>query len=192
MNEQIIHIQWDGPYTYQQALAFRSPTDYGVYQVHGASPVSGLKTLLYIGKAELQTFGKRLSQERWPPYELGNGSVEFYLGRPSGAVTPDDATWNRQIHIAERLLITAHKPGHNRKDIGAFDVAEFHPLHILNWGNRGGLMAEVSGARWSSRFAVIEGYAPFGSHTVAVREDREEADETEDGPDIEPLLVAAP
>ncbi len=189
MNEQIIHIQWDGPYTYAQALTFRSKIDYGIYQVHGASPVSGLKVLLYIGKAERQTFGKRLSQETWPSWEMGNGSVEFYLGRPSGAATPDDTTWNWQIHIAERLLITAHKPGHNKKDITAFDVAEFHHLHILNWGNRGGLLPEVSGARWSSRFAVIDGYGPFGSHIAAdtsdrMEEDRAEEDEAKDGPEF--------
>lgn len=188
MNEQIIHIQWDGPYSYQQALTFRSRVDCGIYQVHGASPVSGLKVLLYIGMT-LQTFGKRLSQERWPPYEMGNGSVEFYLGRLSGAATPDDATWNKEIKIAERLLITSHKPGHNRKDITAFDVKEFHPLHILNWGNRGGLLPEVSGARWSSRFGVIEDYAPHGIHIAAATSDRmEEAraeeDEAKDGPEF--------
>ncbi len=191
MNQQIIHIQWDGPYTYQQALTFLDRVDCGIYQVYGASPTSGQKILLYIGMT-LRTFGKRLSQENWRGWEMGNGSVEIYLGRLSGAATPDDATWNEEIKIAERLLITSHKPGHNRKDIAAFNVEAFHPLHILNWGNRGGLLPEVSGARWSSRFGVIEGYAPYGSHIAADLKNRREKDEVKDGPDIEPYSRVAP
>lgn len=167
MNEQIVHIQWEGPFSLTQIVAFDGNADYGIYQVHGCSATSGMKTLLYIGKAQLQTFRDRLMQRNWSDYQMAHGSVEFYLGRLSGETTPDSEAWNQQIHIVERLLITAHKPGLNIKDIAAFDVAEFHPLHILNWGNRGGLLPEVSGARWSSRFAVIPGYAPFGSHSAA-------------------------
>lgn len=164
MNEQIIHIQWDGPFSYAQVLTFRGAADYGVYQVHGHHPVYGAKVLLYLGKAELQPFGIRLSQEGWSEWQIGNGDVEFYLGRLSGSATPDAATWSKQISVVERLLITAHKVAHNRRDVHAFDVAEFHYLHVLNWGNRGGLLPEVSGARWSSRFATIDLYGAYGTH----------------------------
>lgn len=39
--------------------------DYGIYQVYGKHQIYGNDVLLYIGKADLQTVGKRISQEWW-------------------------------------------------------------------------------------------------------------------------------
>jgi hypothetical protein len=120
--------------------------------------------LLYIGKAQEQTFGVRLSQEGWKAWQEGNGTVEVYLGRLSGSTTPDDQSWSDQISRVERLLIYSHLPAHNASGLNTNNDPYVHELHVLNWGDRGYLLPEVSGARWSTRFAVIERYDAYGSH----------------------------
>ena len=92
---KIIHIEWDGPYTIGQLPELKNEvSDYGVYQVYGAHPVYGSNVLLYIGKADEQTFGVRLKQEDWI-YNQDSQRVKFYVGRLAGASTPDDITWSK-------------------------------------------------------------------------------------------------
>lgn len=42
--------------------------------------------------------------------------VEVYVGRLHGSQTPDDATWERLIKLAERLLIHVHAPPMNTQN----------------------------------------------------------------------------
>ena len=174
MNEQIIHIQWAGPLPFTEIPSFRGKTDFGIYQVHGRHPIYGSDTLLYLGKAQHRPFGVRLLEEGWAAWEEENGTVSFYLGRLSGSETPTDAVWNEHISRAERLLIYAHRPAHNSSGLNTNNDPSVGSLHVLNWGNRGGLLPEVSGARWSSRFATIIDYAPYGSHNAANSEQDEQ------------------
>jgi hypothetical protein len=59
-----IHIYWEGLFTLDQLTEIQDNTrDYGVYQIYGGHPVYGSNVLLYIGKADRQTFGTRVSQE---------------------------------------------------------------------------------------------------------------------------------
>jgi len=61
MPTKIIHIQWEGPYSYQEIKDLKNENnDYGIYQIYGGHPIYGSGALLYIGKAQLQTFGIRL------------------------------------------------------------------------------------------------------------------------------------
>jgi len=61
--QRIIHINWDGPYTLEDLPDLRDENiDYGVYQIYGGHPVYGSSVLLYIGKAESQTFGTRIAE----------------------------------------------------------------------------------------------------------------------------------
>ena len=64
----------------------------------------------------------------------------------------------------ERLLIFAHRPAHNASGLYRLDDPNLESLHVFNWGARGDLLPEVSGARCVLRFQHIPGYARFGSH----------------------------
>ena len=180
VNEEIIHIQWEGPIPFAQIPSFCGKTDFGIYQVHGRHPIYGPDTLLYLGKAERRSFGVRLKEEGWAAWQEDNGTVAFYLGRLSGSETPDAAVWNEHISRAERLLIYAHRPAHNSAGLNTNNDPSVGSLHILNWGNRGGLLPEVSGSRWSSRFADSP-YAAFGSDNTASDKDKTEHSAQDEG-----------
>jgi hypothetical protein len=154
-SDTIIHLEWEGPLSFAAAKERRGDSDWGVYQIYGCHPLYGSDVLLYIGKAERQYFGQRLSQEDWWQYGPDSKRMTIYLGRLAGPKTqlaPDDNTWCRWIDLAERLLIFAHHPAWNaQKNIGRLD-AELQNIRVLNWGHYRSLHPEVSGARWTSRF----------------------------------------
>jgi hypothetical protein len=82
----VVHLQWDGPFTWSEKNALNGPSDYGVYQVYGCHSVYGVDTLLYIGKASDQTFAKRLGQEDYWMYHQDFRRLSVYVGRCSGWV----------------------------------------------------------------------------------------------------------
>src|SRR6266478_672352 len=153
MNEDvIIHLEWEGPFSFEKAKQSSSDSDWGVYQIYGCHPVYGSEVLLYIGKAEKQYFGNRLTQETWWEYLSDHKRTEIYFGRLAGVKAPDDSTWNRHIDLAERLLIYAHRPAWNaQKNINRIEP-DLQNVHVLNWGCHRDLLPEVSGKRWTSRF----------------------------------------
>jgi len=166
-----IHVQWSGPLTLDEAVSRNDTrTDYGVYQVYGRHPLYGAQALLYIGRAQQQTFGKRLSQEGWEPWQDAEGAVQVHVGRLSGDATPDAPAWDKQIERVERLLIFAHRPAHNASGLYRHNDEDIESLHIFNWGERGALLPEVSGLRLNLRFAVIPGYAVYGAHPPETKE----------------------
>jgi hypothetical protein len=58
----LIQIHWEGPYKLTElSTLMNTTTDYGIYQIYGKHPVYGSDVLLYIGKADYQTLGKRIS-----------------------------------------------------------------------------------------------------------------------------------
>src|SRR5882724_4222525 len=95
---RILHVQWEGPLTWELKGARNGPTDYGVYQFYGCHPVYGVDTLLYIGKASKQTFATRLNQESgWLDHQ-DFGRLTIYIGRLSGYDgTPEVKIWEKQI-----------------------------------------------------------------------------------------------
>jgi len=163
-----ISIQWEGPFTLKEASQLTNEdTDYGIYQIYGRHPIYGREALLYIGKANQQTFAIRLKQheEYWID-EYCEGSVKVYVGRLAGDKTPSDNCWNKEIDRAEQLLINVHKPAHNSQSIKPFDYKKdksFFDVHILNWGEYGALLPEVSGDRWTEKWASDD-YDVYGSH----------------------------
>ena len=65
---------------------------------------------------------------------------------------PDDDTWGNWITLAEHLLIHAHLPAWNSIFIvgapnGEVGGINYRDVHVLNWGQYGLLLPEVSGAR---------------------------------------------
>ena len=162
-----IHLLWNGPHTCGAVLEMDHSTDFGIYQVYGPHPVSGADSLLYIGRANDQTFGDRFTnpdRQVWSPDDgpFGDNTalLRFFVGRvhpthdqqQRGAI--DDELWGTWINRAERLLICAHVPHWNAMGVAGItreQTDDYDNYHVLNWGTRASLLPEVSGARhgWS-------------------------------------------
>ena len=155
----VIHIQWEGPFTLTEISKLDDlARDYGVYQVYGHHPTYGPGSLLYIGQANQQTFYKRLSQENW---EFEERDVNFFVGRLSDTKQPSNDVWDKSIDLVERLLIYAHEPARNSKGLYSIPDEELYDVHILNWGNFGSLLTEVSGLRYTNKFEDLPNYKVF-------------------------------
>ncbi|MXY10399.1 MAG: hypothetical protein F4Z00_00190 [Acidimicrobiaceae bacterium] len=156
-----IHLLWRGPHTFGDVLEMVGKTDFGIYQVYGPHPASGTDSLLYIGQANDQTFGERFTnhdRREWSPDPWGDNTMllRFFTGRvhltqheqDRGAI--DDELWGTYIDMAERLLICVHAPHWNAQGVQGINqeqTGDFDDCHVLNWGTRGSLLPEVSGAR---------------------------------------------
>jgi len=152
----MIQIDWDGPYYLDQLSELMdNGKDYGVYQIYGKHPVYGSDVLLYIGKADRQTFGVRISQEGWLNQNDAN-NLNIYIGRLHGKQPLSEKVWSKEIDLAERLLLYVHKPSNNSKSISSLVDEELKYVHVLNWGYHRDLLPEVSGARWTNRLDDIE------------------------------------
>jgi len=172
-HETTIHLEWDGPYSLDQARHMRSNEDWGVYQIYGCHPVYGADALLYIGKAERRTFGERLSQEKWWDFLSDTNETKIYLGRLAGETDPDDTEWCRLVSLAERILIFAHRPAWNAQmNLGRLD-SELQSVHVFNWNNHRSLLPETSGFRWTSRSHTMSNYHVFVSGSPSSSEEIE-------------------
>jgi hypothetical protein len=156
-----IHLEWEGPLSLEKARNCCEDSDWGVYQIYGFHPAYGAEVLLYIGKAQRQYFGNRLSQEKWWEGIADAKQLKVYLGRLAGKVAPDDETWNRSIDLAERLLIHVHRPAWNaQKSVENVDE-DLQQVHLFNWGSHRSLLPEVSDARWTKRLNTITNWHVF-------------------------------
>ncbi len=163
---EIINIMWEGPLTLQEAYGKNGESDYGVYQVYGDHPVYGRDVLFYIGKAEKQTFGRRLETHE-QDFEGWDQDVQIYVGRiyTEKKSRPSDEEWNSMIDRAEKILIPACWPALNSRDIGGpsnFGEDEIKNLLILNWGKFRSLPATVSG-RQAGIGSLDKNFGPIGS-----------------------------
>lgn len=148
---KLIQIDWDGPYSLDELDCLKDQSqDYGIYQIYGKHVIYGKDVLLYIGKADLQTIGKRVSQENWWNTNDSN-HIKIYAGRLAGEKTPNEEFWSKEIDLAEKLLINVHKPAYNSKNLSSIPDTELQDVHILNWGSHRDLLPEVSGLRWTSK-----------------------------------------
>ncbi|GEB78538.1 hypothetical protein [Sporolactobacillus inulinus] len=153
---KLIQIDWDGPYRLDELNRLTDEShDYGIYQIYGKHIVYGKDVLLYIGKADQQTIGKRVSQENWWNTNDSN-HLMIYAGRIAGEGTPEEATWSKEIDLAEKLLINVHKPAYNSKNLTSIRDDEFQNIHIFNWGDHRDLLPEISGLRWTSKLDNVE------------------------------------
>lgn len=157
MNDNVIdiHLYWDGPYKIDdlKKKLDDKDKDYGVYQVYGPHPMYGPSVLLYIGLAEYQTFGQRLSQENWP-YNQSPRDLKFYVGRISSDLPLCEKKWSELIVAAEKMLIYAHQPSNNtsNKNTLPYDLEHYH---VFNWYSYRNLFPEVSGKRFICEFEGI-------------------------------------
>jgi len=161
-----IKIEWEGSYslkdigfneseyTYslKDAILNDEAIDYGIYQIYGYHPVYGNNVLLYIGKAQKQTFAKRIAQEGWE-YNEDSKNLQIYVGRIYNVYDNDDDTWDKFIDIAEKMLIYSHEPARNSSNILNItkDVKKlklFENIRIFNYGRYKSIMPEISGEMW--------------------------------------------
>lgn len=141
-----IHIDWSSGITLDESYELNGPTDYGVYQIYGSHPVYGHNVLLYIGKANYQTFGVRLFQhDKWLVNQ-DSSNVRVYIGRISSD-EKSDQNWELKIDLAESLLIYCHQPACNSSNIKSVKNIPLE-THVFNWLDRGMLLAEVSAYRY--------------------------------------------
>jgi hypothetical protein len=139
----IIHINWSGPISPDEAYKLTGSSDYGVYQFCGNHPQRGSNSLLYIGGSIGITFGAQMKQHS--PEPSAGPSAYINVGRLCGEITPENTEWHRQIAAAASLLIHTHAPAWNSVEASELDPRE---TRILNWGNRGSLLPEVSTLRY--------------------------------------------
>jgi hypothetical protein len=164
----LITITWEvHEFDLEIIRTFNRPFDYGIYQIYGNHNAYGKDVLLYIGKAVDRTFAVRL-QDGQRNNDGGRVNYDFVestivpthirLGHISASKSPQDIekhnlieykeNWNNNINVAEKILIATHPPalnlqlGNRLKDINFNE----HYL-ILNGGNRGALLPEVSTIR---------------------------------------------
>jgi len=177
-NTEVIRIEWDGPYSLYDIGYIEdketyttvniklddSNKDYGIYQVYGYHPVYGNDVLLYIGKADGQTFAKRLSQERWE-FNSDYKNIKLYVGRlflVDEEEHPTPNQWSGLIDKTERMLINAHSPARNSSNILTINrdeskLKEFYNMRIFNYSCYRCLMPEVSGEMWVKGFDTYKG-----------------------------------
>ena len=156
-----INLHWRGPHSYNDVLQLNGDTDYGLYQVYNVHPVYGADTLVYIGKADELTFAARFGQPdyRWmgddyAPWEDNGCRIRIHTGRvyvKHNENGPRSDTWSNWIARAEHLLIYAHSPAWNANYVRTPPGHPvYHEVHVLNWGQYGRLLPEVSGARFTN------------------------------------------
>jgi len=175
-----IRIEWEGSYSLEDigynknedSYSITKNTflndgniDYGIYQVYGSHPVYGTDVLLYIGKAQKQTFAKRLSQEAWE-YNEDFQNIKFYIGRLFDEKQVSNEEWDEMIDKAEQMLIYAHSPAKNSSNILNISrnderLKELENIRVLNYDSYRSLMPEVSGEIFIKEFKKYNGV--FGS-----------------------------
>lgn len=173
--ERNIRIAWDGPfsltdigyiekeekYNISESKLNDDAKDYGIYQIYGFHPVYGNNVLLYIGKANQQTFAKRLSQEIWE-FNSDFKNIQIYVGRLFAKQQPSEDEWSSLINIAEKMLIFAHAPAMNSSNILSIsrdidELKKFENVRIFNYDSCRSLMPEISGELWIKSFNDYDG-----------------------------------
>jgi hypothetical protein len=157
----IVHLEWQGPYGLNDLKQLCNPeADYGVYQIYGKHALYGPHSLLYVGKAECQTFGVRIAQEGWWD-NRDAGNVQIYVGRLGGVQQPTPEGFAQLVDQVESLLIYAHGPACNAAKLKSLSAQLPASLRVLNWGCFRDLMPEVSAERWNGQHWNLPGYALY-------------------------------
>lgn len=144
-----ILISWEGPFNLDTIKTLNGQKDFGIYQIYGQHPVYGSNVLLYIGKAEQQTFGTRIQQESNWCYNADSKRVEIYVGRLFGEQPISGQDWNNQINIAEKILIHTHWPAGNSSNINSITSKvelseEIKQYNVVNYDQYRSLQSVIS------------------------------------------------
>jgi len=164
---KVITINWiKVPFNFAEIEKLKTETDYGLYQVYGEHYAYGKESLLYIGKAYDQNFATRILGGGRLYYDfLETTAVPKYIlvGYISKSSKVEDNEkfiddWRASVDIAEQILIGTHSPAFNKqitKNLATFNAWEENFL-LINWGEKGSLLPEVSTLRNSYQFYDFE------------------------------------
>ncbi|MGG0569093.1 hypothetical protein ABE033_10365 [Priestia megaterium] len=155
---QDININWYGPFTVGEVKKrFNNKGfDCGVYQIYGSHPIYGSNVLLYVGKTQEQTFGKRITQHEsnWLKNNPDSNNIEVYIGRLAAADYGSFIVTLYLIDLAERLIILSCTPARNGMSVTGFKGEDISHIHLFNWGNYRSILPEISGRRWVTKFTA--------------------------------------
>ncbi|MCO5239538.1 MAG: hypothetical protein M9904_05735 [Chitinophagaceae bacterium] len=170
----IIPIVWEKiPFDTTTALGKKS--DSGLYQIYGRHNAYGRDSLLYIGQAGVfsqrllyeERFFKDFLETTAEPDSVRIGRIVKANSKKSETIPEENnPVWNDLINWAEKLLIATHTPAFNsqldHKLYGILDnwINDKKHIVVLNFGDRGCLLPEVSTFRNS--YAFYEYETPFG------------------------------
>lgn len=145
-NATFVELKWEGPFSFSKEGLGPSITDRmgpnesdidriskvgGIYTIIGDHPFYGSRTLLYIGSTD--QFYRRLDEHT--DWILEEWRVEVYLA-PMG----ESKVF---IEDCEKLLIYAHSPPYNSKNIEDCQLTN-EPLRVWNTGRYRNLYPEIS------------------------------------------------
>jgi hypothetical protein len=137
---QKIELEWCGGITWGEALTKFNDrdVDYGLYAIYGAD-----NNLLYVGKAARQNISQRLfAHVSW--VESLPSDVVVYIGRLGGYNgTPYDDAWEREIDLAEKLIINHVWPQGNSSNINSVNLPKGEEILVLNHGKRNKLPGAI-------------------------------------------------
>jgi len=109
------------------------PSTSGLYQIYGTSPLYGMDTLLYIGKAS--NLNTRIKDH----FEFRDAMIGRQPNKSCRYTTLDSTL----LDIAEQILIVMHKPSFNSaRLIQLSEPVRAKPYYIQNHGDRGMLNIE--------------------------------------------------
>lgn len=158
----IIEIEWSGPHLLDEALLAYSDTDFGLYAIYGTHNISGVDTLLYIGKVEDRNLGMRMSEHKNNYLDWAFPEYKIYFGRFGGEVHCLDAEWKSQINMSEIILIDFCQPPYNSQGLNGLVGKVKDDIIIFNWGKRHRLPFEVS-TIWMQTFHHKSTWKPYSN-----------------------------
>jgi len=150
IQRQLVRINWDGPFTVEQVKNrdYVEATEHGIYQIYGNHVIFGPNSLLYIGKAEDQSFSCRIGQHL--DWLINFEGISIYLGTINDedfAFEPEDdrwTEWRQLLRKVESYTIWWHSPPCNSSNINTHSLQNTDTLHVQNWGKIGRLSFEYS------------------------------------------------
>jgi len=116
--------------------------------------------MLYIGKAQLQRFGYRLSQH--DDFIVTNipRISRIYVGKLLERDQANMENWGDVIHLTENLFINSHVPAMNAMSVKwLLDEETYGDILVCNWGDIGFILPEISGYRFSSKYWNQQNYS---------------------------------
>src|SRR5581483_12272588 len=131
---ELIHIYWQGPLSIRNAMEADGPTNYGVYALYGTHDVFGPDALLYVGKADANTFPSRIGYHKEEWCDPAASEIAVYFGRIASDHPLTDEQWSIQITRAEALLLYYLSPPYNEKGKKRMNV--LMPTLVVNHRRR--------------------------------------------------------
>jgi len=123
----------------------------GIYAVYADHTVYGRNVLIYIGRTK-RDIKKRIG-EHGDFIDTNLMNFEYYFGEILNRDDVNKENLESAVIEIETLLINAHCPAYNANAIkGIINTKEYYKTVVLNWDDRGAILPEVSGLRYSSYY----------------------------------------